>query len=35
MGRADLADQLFSNRLDIADQEIVVDLFERACGAIT
>src|SRR5215471_19793945 len=28
MGRADLANQLFGNRLDIADQEIVVDLFE-------
>jgi hypothetical protein len=27
MGRAVLAAQLFSNRLDIADQEIVVDLF--------
>jgi len=28
MGRTDLADQLFGNRLDIADQEIVVDLLE-------
>ena len=28
MGRTDLADQLFGDGLDIADQEIVVDLFE-------
>ena len=28
MGRTDLADQLFGDCLDIADQEIVVDLFE-------
>src|SRR5207237_5095520 len=29
MGRTDFADEFFRNGLDIADQEIVVDLFER------
>src|SRR3989442_14982048 len=29
LGRADLGDELFGNRLDIADQQIVVDGFER------
>ena len=43
LGRADLGDELFGNRVDIANQQIVVDGFERwlvgerhidQCGAL-